>query len=172
MLDCCQVLSSFPSIKNDQVSKRHNTKQSETDKQSSPDWSVGSCSKLVYHGHYDGTNTKHAYAGDVHNLVDEVTVEAIIDPRNAATNNENGYPGIVKLVEDLMDMLRVAEDGVEHHGEGETGDCTNEEENEDQLITEENITTAIITERLDIEDKGDDEKTKKTQKMCPNVSSF
>ena len=69
-------------------------------------------------------------------------------------------------------MLRVAEDGVEHHGQGETGDCAKKEGNEDELIFKENVTTAMITERLDIEDDGDDDEPKKTQKMSPNVSSF
>jgi len=59
-------------------------------------------------------------------------------------------------------MLRVAEDGVEYHGEGEAGYGTKKEETKDEFISEENFTNTIITEGFDIENSGDEEKAEKT----------
>ena len=61
---------------------------------------------------------------------------------------------------------------MKHHGERKTGDCTQEEENKDKLVNEGNITATLITEGFDIEDNGEDDKTKKTKKMSPDVASL
>ena len=85
-----------------EVGKRRNGKQPDTDEQCCSDRSVGSCSELVYHCDKNGAHSQHRDGGDVHNLVEKVTVEA--------ANSEDGYPNIVKLAEDFVDILGVTKD--------------------------------------------------------------
>ena len=66
----------------------------------------------------------------------------------------------------------MTKNGVKHRRKGKARHGTDKEENKNKFINEGNLTGTLVTEGFDIEDNSEDDKTKKTQKMSPDVSCF
>ena len=108
----------------------------------------------------------------VTNLGSVVTVETVIQPGNETAHCQETDTDIVKLAKQFRDVLRVAAEGMKEAREAKTQDCSNEEEEEDELLPESQVRVALVAERLDIEDYGHGNESNKSYKMCPNVSSL
>ena len=133
---------------------------------------VSCCGEPVHHSDGDGANAKDTDNDHVDQFGEKLAVEAVVEPRNEATNSEETNADIVKLVEQFGDVFTVTANCVEQRGHSQTENSTNEEEQEHEFLPERNISVTLITEGLDVEDDGHSDEGHEANQMCPNVSCF
>lgn len=163
---------SVPARHDQEVGGWDKSKATQTDEQESPDWPVGGAGEAVHHGDDDSTDTKNGYNREIDNLGYKLAVEPVVDPWDKTTNSKEADPDIVKLAEQFGNVFRMTAHSVEEAGEAQAQDGTNEEEKEDELLSERQVSVTLVTERLHIEDNCHSDESNKSYEMGPNISSF
>ena len=103
-------------------------------------------SEPVHHCDGDRADPEEADDDHVDQLGHELAVEAVVEPGHKAANSKEADTDVVKLVEQLGDRLAVAADRVEEGGHAEAEDRAHEEEQEDQLLPELDVSVALTNE--------------------------
>ena len=67
-------------------------------------------------------------------------------------------------------MSPVATEGVEEEGESKAEDGADEEEEEDQLLANLQVSVTLVAQRFHIEDDRADYKGYETNHVCPDIS--